>query len=62
MHSSRRPLASWATAGALGLAVAAVAFPPTPPHRVRGMLRNEMGDPLNNTHAVVLSKPSRASA
>jgi hypothetical protein len=43
-----------ASAAALGLAVAAVAFPPTPPHRVRGMLRNEMGDPLNNTNAVVL--------
>jgi len=54
MHTSRRLLASLASAGALGLAVAAVAFPPTPPHRVRGMLRNEMGDPLNNTNAVVL--------
>ena len=54
MHTSRRHLASLASAGALGLAVAAVAFPPTPPHRVRGMLRNEMGDPLNNTNAVVL--------
>ncbi len=38
---------------ALGLAGAALAFPPAPFHRVTGMVRTEMGDPLNLTNAVV---------
>lgn len=29
------------------------AFPPAPPHIVRGMVRTEMGDPFNSTNAVV---------
>lgn len=41
--------------GMLGIAGAALrAFPPAPFHRVSGMVRNEMGDPLNMTNAVVL--------
>ena len=41
--------------GLLGLlTTAALAFPPAPFHRVTGMVRNEMGDPLNMTNAVVL--------
>ena len=41
--------------GMIGLTTASLhAFPPTPYHRVMGMVRNEMGDPLNMTNAVVL--------
>lgn len=33
--------------------IALHAFPPAPPHVVRGMVRTEMGDPFNSTNAVV---------
>lgn len=29
------------------------AFPPTPPHLIRGTVRTEMGDPFNSTNAIV---------
>lgn len=52
--SSQRPRALAAAAAAVALAAAAVhAFPPAPFHRVTGMVRTEMGDPLNLTNAVV---------
>ena len=41
--------------GSVGLtSVTLFAFPPTPFHRVVGMVRDEMGDPLNMTNAVVM--------
>ena len=55
-----RDLQYWGCQGCV-LAMAAAmltrvahAFPPAPPHLVTGMLRTEMGDPLNTTNAVVI--------
>lgn len=55
----RRTAMVAADALALGLvalvagAITLHAFPPAPPHVVRGMVRTEMGDPFNSTNAVV---------
>lgn len=38
----------------LGVTLATFAFPPAPPHRVFGLVRDEQGDPLRNTGAEVL--------
>ena len=46
------PLVVLAALGMLTLSTA-YAFPPTPPHVIRGMVRTEMGDPFNSTNAVV---------
>ena len=43
---------------ALGLGHAARAFPPAPTHVISGMVRNEMGDPLMVTNAVVILETS----
>jgi hypothetical protein len=55
-QSSTSPNLNWALAalGALSLGYSALAFPPAPTHTFYGMVRNEMGDPIMLTNAVVI--------
>ena len=56
-HLSRPAFCSWRPAWAVALllltACLARAFPPAPQHTFRGMVRDQMGDPILTTNAVV---------
>lgn len=56
-HVSRltgRRFVPWLALVPLLLAPAAFAFPPAPPHTLYGVVRNEMGEPIWSTNAVVV--------